>query len=110
MRKNRFGVPVFYDTDKLIKHVVEKQGMDWTPDDRMMYEETWTNRNGDLLYIEDATQVLSPTEQKHLTDFKHDRYRVLEQKQYQPESILQETFDEMDDALEYVEENYEIDI
>jgi len=45
-----------------------------------------------------------------MTDFKDDRYRVLEQEFYQPEGRLQETFDDMDDALEYVEDNYEIEI
>lgn len=107
-RTNRFGAPVFYKTENLIKHVTQQDNMEWTSDDRELYEETWQNQSGDLLYIEDATQILSPTEQTHLTNFDEDRYRVLEQGRYQPESSLQETFQKLDDALEYVENNYGI--
>lgn len=80
----------------------------WYNDERELYEETWVSTGGTELRIEDATKILSPTQQTHLTDFKNDRYRVLEQEFYQPEARLQETFDELDAALEYVEENYEI--
>jgi len=84
--------------------------MEWMEDDRMMYEHTWVNRKGTELRIEDITTVLSPTEQTHLSDFKNDRYRILEQERYKPEAQLQETFDDLDDALDYVEENYSVDI
>jgi len=107
--RTRFGVPVFHDTDKLIKHVTEKQGMEWDYRDTDIYEHAWQNRDGQDLWIEDVTQMLSPTPQTRMTDFKEDRYRVLEQEFYQPEARLQETFDDMSDALEYVEENYDID-
>lgn len=84
--------------------------MDWQYHDTDIYEHAWQNRDGSDLWIEDVTSMLSATDQTHLTDFKKDRYRVLEQEFYQPEGQLQETFEDMDDALEYVEENYDINL
>lgn len=110
MRRNRFGVPVFYSTDELIKHATQNQDMEWDYRDTDLYEHAWQNQSGSDLWIEDVTKMLSDTPQTHMTDFKDDRYRVLEQEFYQPEGRLQETFDDMDDALEYVENNYEIEI
>lgn len=105
-----FGAPVFYDTDKLIKHVTQKQDMDWQYRDTALYEHAWQNPEGSDLWIEDVTQMLSDTQQTHTTDFKHDRYRVLEQEPYQPDGLLQETFEDLEDAEQYVEENYQIEI
>lgn len=110
MRKNRFGVPVFYNTDALIKHVTQQQDMEWSYRDTELYEHAWQNRGGDDLWIEDITQILSPTQQTHLSDFEQERYRVLEQESYRPDASLQETFDDLDDALDYVEDNYDIDL
>jgi len=84
--------------------------MDWSYRDTDIYEHAWQNPDGVDLWIEDVTKMLSPTPQTHMTDFKNDRYRVLEQQFYQPEGVLQETFDDMDEALEYVEENYSIEV
>jgi len=106
----KFGVPIFHSTDALIKHVTQQQDMDWDYRDTELYEHAWQNQDGSDLWIEDVTQMLSPTPQTHMTDFKEDRYRILEQEFYQPEGVLQETFDSMDDALEYVEDNYDIDL
>jgi len=108
--RRRFGVPVFHSTEALIKHVTQEQDMEWQYHDSDIYEHAWQNRDGLDLWIEDAANILSPTQQTHLSDFKNDRYRVLEQEFYQPEANLQETFDDMDDALDYVEENYDIEI
>lgn len=121
MRRTASGTPIFYDTDKLIKHVKENNdtmdnddqpnnSTEWDYRDTDLYEHAWQNQGGSDLWIEDVTKILSDTPQTHLTDFKDDRYRVLEQEFYQPEGRLQDTFDDMDDALEYVEDNYEIEI
>jgi len=83
--------------------------MDWHYRDTDLYEHAWQNQDGQDLWIEDVTRILSPTGQTHLTDFKEDRYRVLEQDFYDPEAELQETFDDMEDAENYVAENYNID-
>lgn len=105
------NAPRYFDTDQLIKDVAQNTDtMDWTPQQRDLYEETWQNQEGDLLYIEDATQILSPTEQTHLSDFNNERYRVLEQDVYAPESRLKETFADLESAEAYVEENYNINI
>lgn len=101
---------MYFDTDRLIKDVTEDKNMEynWAEDDRTIYEKTWVNQQGGELYIEDATKILSPTEQTNLSDFDEERYRVLEQERFRPEASLQETFQELDDALEYVEENYSV--
>jgi len=108
--RSRFGVPVFHDTDALIKHVTQQQDMEWDYRDTHLYEHAWQNQEGSDLWIEDVTKILSDTQQTHLADFKEDRYRVLEQETYRPDASLQETFDDLDDALEYVEDNYDIDL
>lgn len=109
MRK-RFGVPIFHSTDKLIKHAVKDNNMDWSYRDTELYTHAWQNPEGTDLWIEDVTQMLSPTDQTQLTNFDEDRYRVLEQRYHRPEASLQETFQELEDAENYVEDNYNIDI
>lgn len=84
--------------------------MEWSYRDTDLYEHAWQNQQGTDLRIEDVTKILSDMPQTHMTDFKHDRYRIIEQQFYQPEGTLKETFKEMDGALEYVEENYSINI
>lgn len=82
--------------------------MEWSYRDTDLYKHAWQNHQGQDLWIEDTTQILSPTEQTRLTDLEKDRYRVLEQEFYQPEGSVQETFAELDEAETYVEENYDI--
>jgi len=108
-RTNNFDVPVFYNNEDLIKHVSQEQDMEWQYRDTELYEHAWQNQAQEDLWVEDVTQMLSPTPQTHLVDFKEDRYRVLQQERWAPEGRVQETFEELDDALEYVEDNYEIE-
>ncbi len=83
--------------------------MEYTEEDSgVLYEHVWRSERGDEIRIEDATKILSPTEQTHLHNFDDDQYRVLEQRYLAPEAQLQETFATEDEALEYVEENYQI--
>jgi len=108
--KTVYGIPVFFSDDQLLKHREENNDMDWDEIESGLYERFWQNPNGDQVTIEDVTKILSPTEQTHLSDFNKEQYRVLEQGRYQPEARLQETFQDLEGAEEYVSENYEIDI
>jgi len=84
--------------------------MNWQYQESHLYEHAWQNEYGEHLWIEDATQILSPTKERHVTDLKNERYRVLEQEPYASDAELKELFDDVEDAVDYVEENYSVSI
>lgn len=76
---------------------------------RPLYEKSWKHKeNHNEIIIEDTTEMLTPTAQTKIPDLLNGRYRVLEREHFEPEPRLQDEFRELDEALEYVEENYSI--
>lgn len=54
MRKNRFGIPVFHSTDKLLKHVRENKDMGDNTYNDEHYGISVARYDGELIDIDDA--------------------------------------------------------
>lgn len=112
-----FGVPVFYDTDKLLEHIQENNDMPsqrrgWSDvTNEKAWELAYESGAGDLLYVEDQLQRETGDGQSTLTTdyWGRGRYTVNLRPGYAPSdaaSALEKTFDAfdfLDDAEAYVE-------